>query len=365
MDSHTATALAETAVIQAIRKLLAQHGRGVDRADAGTIAQCYHDDAEVDYGFFTGPASELATILAAAQTGGPITLHRVAQSWIRLTGEDEALGESYVTAYAQSPADDGSPRQRLICGRYLDRFTRREGAWKIAHRRYVLDVPLNHEGSFAPPPLGDFANHFPTGGHGRADPGLALLARGRAAAFSSRKEKSAMNAPSADLIDQTISTQQLATLTAAYCRGVDRTDEALLKSLFHEDSVVTSGAFNGNGQDFAVEICKIVRDYFEMAFHSTANQWFEIDGDEAVGESYAIAATTPRGEDEPRMGMLTGGRYIDRFSRRNGVWKFAERHFVCDWTLQQPAPRQEDGMIAALPLRGAQGPEDPIYRFWK
>lgn len=365
MDQQTATALAEVAAVQAIRKLLAQHGRGVDRADAGMIAQCYHGDAGVDYGFFTGPASELAAILATAQSGGPITLHRAAHSWIRPVGEDEALGETYVTAYAAAPANDGSPRQRLICGRYLDRFTRREGVWKIAHRRYVLDVPLSHEGSFAPPPLGEFAHHFPTGGHGRADPGMALLASARAAAFSSRKEAPAMNAPSPDLIDRTISTQQLATLTAAYCRGVDRTDEALLKSLFHEDSVVTSGAFNGNGQAFAVEICKIVRDSFEQAFHSTANQWFEIDGDEAIGKSYAVAAVTIGGEGDARTGVLTGGRYIDRFSRRDGVWKFAERHFVCDWTLQQPVAGEEDGLVAALPLRGQQGPDDPVYRFWK
>jgi len=364
MEATNAAALAEVATIQAIRKLLALHGRGIDRADAGTIAACYHPDAQVDYGFFDGPASELAAILGAAQQGAPISLHRVAQSWISQTGEDEAIGESYVTAYAEAPADDGTPRQRLICGRYLDRFTRREGEWKIAHRRYVLDVPLSHEGSFAAPPLGPFSHHFPTGGHGRADPGMALLSRAHAAAFSSRKEAPAMTAPSADLIDQTISTQQLATLTAAYSRGVDRTDADLLRTLFHDDSVVTSGAFNGNGQDFAVEICKIVRDTFEQVFHSTANQWFEIDGDEAVGESYAIATSILRGGEE-RIGIVTGGRYIDRFARRDGVWKFAERHFVCDWTLQQAAPRQEDAMIASLPLRGEQGPGDPIYRFWK
>lgn len=356
--------IADVATIQAIRALLARHGRGVDRADAATISQCYRPDATVDYGFFNGPASEFATLLATAGNESPTSLHRTGQSWISVNGR-EARGESYVIAYAPAVDGSGNGRQRLVCGRYLDRFTHEDGAWKIAHRRYVLDVAISRNGAFTPPPLAPLSAYYPSGGHRSADAGMALLARAKAALPIHPKENDMTDLStgvSPELIDRAISTQQLATLTAAYCRGTDRTDAGLLKTLFHDDSVVMSGAFNGNGQDFAVAICEIIRTHFRQAFHSTANQWFEVDGDAAIGESYVIAATTMR---EGGASMLTGGRYIDRFARKDGVWKFSERHFVCDWVMEHPATEQEDPDIAALPLRGKQGIDDPVYAFWK
>lgn len=35
--------------------------------------------------------------------------------------------------------------------------------------------------------------------------------------------------------------------------------------------------------------------------------------------------------------VLTGGRYLDRYERRAGMWRIAERTFVADWTMAQPA----------------------------
>ena len=33
---------------------------------------------------------------------------------------------------------------------------------------------------------------------------------------------------------------------------------------------------------------------------------------------------------------LTGGRYVDRFERRDGRWRIAERTFVLDWMRTRP-----------------------------
>lgn len=163
-------------------------------------------------------------------------------------------------------------------------------------------------------------------------------------------------------IDAVLSRQQIADLTMAYCRGVDRADEALLQSIFHDDSIVVSGAFNGNGQQFAAEICGIVRAVFDQTFHSIANQWIEVTGDTAVGETYVIAVSTMTDLEKGKSEMLTGGRYLDRFSRRDGVWKFAARTFVSDWSRVDKTSGDMNG--ASPDLQGKQGPDDPVYAMW-
>ncbi|WP_176400240.1 nuclear transport factor 2 family protein [Sphingobium sp. Z007] len=132
--------------------------------------------------------------------------------------------------------------------------------------------------------------------------------------------------------DQALSHRQIAELTLAYCRGVDRADEALLKSIFHDDSIVICGAFEGNGQQFASEICTIVRAVFDQTLHSIDHQSIEVTGDTAMGETYVVAVSTMTDLDRGKSEMLTGGRYLDRFTRRDGIWKFAARTFVSEWS---------------------------------
>lgn len=132
--------------------------------------------------------------------------------------------------------------------------------------------------------------------------------------------------------DAARSRQHIAELTLAYCRGVDRADEALLKSIFHDDSIVVSGAFDGNGQQFAVEICAIVRAVFDQTLHSIDRQWIKVTGDIAVGETYVVAVSTMTDLERGKSEILTGGRYLDRFTRREGIWKFAARTFVSEWS---------------------------------
>ncbi|MFC0204334.1 nuclear transport factor 2 family protein [Novosphingobium soli] len=355
--------IADLASIQAISNVLAQHSRGVDRADEGLLASCYHDDATVDYRFYAGPAAQIAAILAGAQKAQPVTLHRTAQMSIALDG-DRATSESYVMAYASGADETGAAFQRLICGRYLDRHERRGGAWRLTHRSYVLDTNLNWPGAFAAPALGPLAGHVPTGGHGPADAGLALLALAKAHHAHSNEGPGGQTAMTHDAaaVDAVISRQQIADLTMAYCRGVDRADAGLLAGVFHEDSTIVSGAFNGRGQDFAEAICALVEETFAQTFHSIANQWIEVEGDGAIGETYVIAVSTSRSEDGAATDTLTGGRYVDRFARRDGRWGIAERTFVLDWSRSEPSTRDmHGGLYGALDLHGSRGKGDPVY----
>lgn len=354
---------------QAIAQTLAVHSRGIDRADAALIASAYHPGATVQYGFFNGPAADLARILGAAQKGQPITLHRPSNLWIKLDGPDKARSEAYVIAYTETAADTGDGRmQRLIFGRYLDCHEKRGGDWRLTSRTYVLDSNLNWPGSHTPadPPL-DLTRFQPAGGHGAADPGNTLLAAARASFSTQARQEAVMAQPQAqaDLIDSVLSKQQLHELLMAYSRGVDRTDADLLRSIFHDDAQVVTGVFNGPAPGFVDFIIDLVRHQLKYVFHSVANEWFDVRGDEAVGESYAIALSTAAGENGD-VDVLTGGRYVDKFERRGGVWKIASRSFVYDWTITQPSSVQRNqGIYESLSLQGRNDMDDPVYTHWR
>ena len=63
--------------------------------------------------------------------------HQVTNVIIELDG-DLARTESYVTA-ALRLNDDGELKQITVGGRYLDRWSRRDGRWGIDRRDYVQD----------------------------------------------------------------------------------------------------------------------------------------------------------------------------------------------------------------------------------
>lgn len=342
---------------QAIAQALAVHSRGIDRADATLLATAYHPGATVDYGAFVGTAAEFCQRVTDARKREPVTLHRTCHSWIRVDGAT-AKSESYVIAYLEQPTETG-PVQRLVGGRYLDGHACRDGEWRLTRREYVLDWNINRPSTAAwGDPSVALATYAPRGGHGAQDAGRSLLALG-AAKFKGQGERAVTTRISERDIDVALSKQALHDLSMAYARGVDRVDVELLLSIFHEDSTVISGVFNGNGHDFAREITKFIPANLVRSFHSVANEWFEIDGDRAIGESYAIATVTAGDTD-----AITGGRYVDEYARRNGVWKILSRTFVYDWTITVPTTHSNEGLYEGLKRHGCYGKADPVYAFW-
>ena len=59
---------------------------------------------------------------------------------------------------------------------------------------------------------------------------------------------------------------------------------------------------------------------------------------------------------------FAAGRYLDRFARRDGVWKIAHRLAVYDWTMTVPASGGWDAEpMLGLLRRGERGTGDPSY----
>ena len=131
----------------AIRAVLASYCRAVDRADAGLLARCFWDHARVDYGGYKGAAQPFCPLLVDAIRGWGQTHHQIGQTLVEFAGEGAARVETYVTA-GHFPAA-GQGEEMTYLGRYLDRFERRGGEWRIAERVIVMSwtrlAPVTHD----------------------------------------------------------------------------------------------------------------------------------------------------------------------------------------------------------------------------
>jgi len=159
---------------EAIRDCLYRYCRGIDRLDEESLRSAYWPDATDRHGAYDGPAAGfIDRALQKLRVAGRM-VHMLGNILIELRG-DAAAAESYFLAFQENAAADGSAQETLLCGRYVDRFERRDGEWRIAARTVTYDWVRA-----APLPSGLGAEAFgvrqPTGGRRPDDPIYQLLA---------------------------------------------------------------------------------------------------------------------------------------------------------------------------------------------
>lgn len=113
-----------------------------------------------------------------------------------------------------------------------------------------------------------------------------------------------------------------------YCRAVDRLDRELLLSVYHPDAIDDHGLFLAGREDFADQAFSFHRERQHSTQHIVTNHVCELDGDVAHAETYwMFAAMNKAGAPL----SISGGRYIDRFEKRDGRWAIAARLCMADW----------------------------------
>lgn len=152
---------------------------------------------------------------------------------------------------------------------------------------------------------------------------------------------------------------------ARYCRGVDRIDEALLKSAFwpdaHDDH---GGTFSGNAMDYCDQVLPRLR-RMVATHHHLGTVTIRLQGDAARVESYFLASHRYPDGGGREVDLLLAGRYLDRMERRSQAWRIASRQAVFDWFREAPATaRREDGFLGGPRRLGAAMPEDLSYRMF-
>ncbi len=124
---------------QEIEEVVLRYGRGLDRLDWDIVRSCYHPDAFDDSGVHAAPVDEfIAWSMEFVPSIADLTMHVTGNVLIDLDG-DRANVESYVVGLHRKTGEDGVTRDMIVGARNLDRFERRDGAWKIAHRTLVYE----------------------------------------------------------------------------------------------------------------------------------------------------------------------------------------------------------------------------------
>lgn len=116
-----------------------------------------------------------------------------------------------------------------------------------------------------------------------------------------------------------------------YCRGVDRGDAAMIAAVYHPGAIDNHGAWTGPGQSFGDYLVPNMDKVPLVGQHHITNIMVELAGDSAQVESYFIAFHPEEANGTPRL-SLVGGRYLDRFEKRDGAWLIADRVVVLDVT---------------------------------
>ena len=82
-------------------------------------------------------------------------------------------------------------------------------------------------------------------------------------------------------------------------------------------------------------------------------------------QSTTDAFTKAKAEHGP-IDVLVGGRYFDRYERRDDKWKFLHRAIVTDWAnVHAPSIIDRDHPFLAGSKMGQPGPTDPSYDFFR
>ena len=120
--------------LEIIRSQLVKYCRAIDRLDRKLLLEVYHPDAIDDHAIFIGIASDFADWVMDYQSRWfSRTQHIVTNMTCEVDG-DVAHCDTYWLA--ANTGKDGAAYP-LASGRYIDRFERRNGEWRIAARKML------------------------------------------------------------------------------------------------------------------------------------------------------------------------------------------------------------------------------------
>ena len=122
--------------------------------------------------------------------------------------------------------------------------------------------------------------------------------------------------------------------------------------------------FKGLAMDFIDKLPEIQAP-MKILHHNVTTVNIILDGNHAEGEIYVLALHQVAGPNGPS-DLLIGGRYYDRYEKRNGHWKFLHRAVVADWAnLHDPSIVNLTNPMIEGSYIGQPGRADPSYAFFK
>ncbi len=158
--------------------------------------------------------------------------------------------------------------------------------------------------------------------------------------------------------------QEIYELMCQYCRGVDRMDKELVLSCFWPGATdVHLGMYGrlhtGTAEEFFDHEWEGFQE-FTASQHYLCNMLIEVDGDNAVAETYQFSFYWREPGTDPELNWQNANRYLDVFERRDGEWRILRRDFIRNFSLPiRPVgfPTADNGWPAL-----SQSRDDLAYR---
>jgi hypothetical protein len=156
------------------------------------------------------------------------------------------------------------------------------------------------------------------------------------------------------MVQELVDREAIRQLLYRYCRAVDRIDPDLGYSIWHDDAIADYGAdyYQGPARGLIDLICENHRRVIGHS-HQITNITLEIDGDQAATEAYHVAALRATVGGQLKQ-FTIWGRYLDRWSRRNGRWGIDKRTMIRDLD-------KVSDVTALSVTRGSRDRNDPSY----
>jgi len=157
---------------QDIHDCLLRFCRGMDRFDRELYLSAFHVDADVAAGPYVGDAAGCYDwAMPMHERGQRLTQHCLLNHSIEIDGDVAHSEATYLFVARNHPFETGGDETIMLAGgRYLDRFERRAGAWKIALRTNLIEWSCLQPA--LPPPFADVADMAANGvsARDRSDP---------------------------------------------------------------------------------------------------------------------------------------------------------------------------------------------------
>jgi ketosteroid isomerase-like protein len=159
-----------------------------------------------------------------------------------------------------------------------------------------------------------------------------------------------------DRLQAMLDREEIRSALIRYTRGVDRLDAELIADLYHDDAIDHHGPFDMRGKEFAAMVVDYLRQNTPGGHqHRICNISIEFDGDTAWTEAVLHSIHNNISAINEFF-----GRYVDRFEKRAGVWKVAERWVVCDFT--RATPLTEHYAVGDDFIKGTRDKTDPSWQ---
>lgn len=116
---------------------------------------------------------------------------------------------------------------------------------------------------------------------------------------------------------------------ARLARGEDRRNAEMITASLWKDSITDYGVFRGNFDEYLAWVVPGA-DAIPCTQHVIGQSYIDLKGDKALVETQVVSYHRVNMGSEERDTVI-GGRYLDKFEKRNDEWRIVERTMLYDW----------------------------------